>query len=227
MTPHRLEDLLRDAAAPSPDRAAVHAGDRVVSYGELVESSRALASTLRDHGAGDRARVGVMLGNEPEAIVAWFGVFEADAVVVLLNPRLTDAELVRISGAAGVTAIVVGPDDRARCRDGRPARRRSHMARVVRDGDAGAWHGDDDTDLAIVQLTSGTTGKPRPVPQTHSRMLDLMGRVVSTVGGRDAGAREDPMPNLIPVSLARRRDLQRALRVPGRGSGRAHGCVRA
>lgn len=202
MPPHRLEDLLLDTPEADADRAAVHLDERVVTRRELATSARSLSKALDEHGAGRRARVGVMLGNEPEAIAAWFGVFAADSVVVLLNPRLTDAELHRIAEETAVAAIVVGSGDLERA---------SKVAPLVIEARSLEWaaHGasvdperDPDPDLAIVQFTSGTTGKPKPVPQSHSRMLDLMGRVVSTVSKGDARAREDPMPNLIPVSLS-------------------------
>jgi acyl-CoA synthetase (AMP-forming)/AMP-acid ligase II len=59
-----------------------------------------------------------------------------------------------------------------------------------------------DRDIALVQLTSGTTGRPKPVLLRHSGVLELLQNVVATLrdGARDPS--KPPMPNLIPVSLS-------------------------
>ena len=201
MPPQRLEDLLL-ASDEETSLPAVFVDDRVVTRGDLTASAESLAAVLREHGAGARARIGVMLGNDAEAVAAWFGVFAADAVVVLLNPRLTDAELSRVASETSLAGIVTGPDDVARATAVVPLVVEGHDLEWTAHGTADDPARESDDDLAIVQFTSGTTGRPKPVPQSHSRMLDLMGRVVSTVSGGDARARAEPMPNLIPVSLS-------------------------
>jgi acyl-CoA synthetase (AMP-forming)/AMP-acid ligase II len=55
-------------------------------------------------------------------------------------------------------------------------------------------------DVALIQLTSGTTGRPKPVLLTHHGVLALLDNVVATLRtGPDAGS---PMPNLIPIPLS-------------------------
>jgi len=199
--PQRLEDLLL-ASDEESSLPAVFVGDRVVTRGDLTASAERLAAVLREHGAGARARVGVMLGNDAEAVAAWFGVFASDGVVVLLNPRLTDGELSRVASETSLAGIVTGPDDVIRATAVVPLVIEGHDLEWTAHGTADDPARESDADLAIVQFTSGTTGRPKPVPQSHSRMLDLMGRVVSTVSGGDTRARAEPMPNLIPVSLS-------------------------
>jgi acyl-CoA synthetase (AMP-forming)/AMP-acid ligase II len=65
-----------------------------------------------------------------------------------------------------------------------------------------------DDDVALVQFTSGTTGRPKPVLLTHSGVAALLDNVVARLrGGARPGAggrgpAKPPMPNLIPVSLS-------------------------
>jgi long-chain acyl-CoA synthetase len=59
--------------------------------------------------------------------------------------------------------------------------------------------------VALVQFTSGTTGRPKPVLLTHSGVVTLLDNVVAKLrgGGSGAGGRpRAPMPNLVPVSLS-------------------------
>jgi acyl-coenzyme A synthetase/AMP-(fatty) acid ligase len=61
-----------------------------------------------------------------------------------------------------------------------------------------------DDGVALIQFTSGTTGRPKPVPLRHETVLDLLYRVLGTLRGRGARnvTNRPPMPNLIPVSLS-------------------------
>ena len=72
-----------------------------------------------------------------------------------------------------------------------------------------------DRDVAFVTWTSGTTGPPKPIVQTHSGYREILGRVLSSIR-KDSGADrpnpdrpnpdrpnpDRPSPNLVPVSLA-------------------------
>ena len=58
-------------------------------------------------------------------------------------------------------------------------------------------------DTAFVTWTSGTTGPPKPILQTHSGYREILGRVLSSIRkGSAAPPPRPPSPNLVPVSLA-------------------------
>ena len=147
--------------------------------------------------------VAVMLGNNPGAIATLFAVWAAGGVHVPLNPRLADDEVGRLLGAVPPVAAVTSGE---------------HMARftalgipvLVLDGDAyrvervaprdePAAH--YDADVALVQLTSGTTGTAKPVLLTHSGVLALMDGVIGKLRGGKS-TRPSSTPNLVPVSLS-------------------------
>jgi acyl-CoA synthetase (AMP-forming)/AMP-acid ligase II len=81
-------------------------------------------------------------------------------------------------------------------------------ARTTTAGASG--HRRHDPDVALIQFTSGTTGRPKPVLLLHSGVLTLLDGVLAKLRGssRPAAATDDPvaepppMPNLIPVSLS-------------------------
>src|SRR6202034_3380501 len=57
-------------------------------------------------------------------------------------------------------------------------------------------------DTAFVTWTSGTTGEPKPILQTHPSYLKILDRVLGPLRGRPADPSRPPSPNLVPVSLA-------------------------
>jgi acyl-CoA synthetase (AMP-forming)/AMP-acid ligase II len=181
-TPSRLGDLL-DAGDPSD--AAVIGDHGTTTWGELRTLVADVEVELERAGVRPGTAVAVARPNTADAVAAWFAVWRRDAVVVPLNPRLTVDERDHVLAST------------------RPA------ARLDADG---ATPLDDPTNydlgVALVSFTSGTTGRPKPVPLRHDRVLTLMDGVLATIRGgagaaptRGAGARP-PMPNLIPVSLS-------------------------
>ena len=76
-----------------------------------------------------------------------------------------------------------------------------------------------DPDIAFVTWTSGTTGPPKAILQSHSGYLELLDRVLKPLrgdGGRQGGrprAHPEPGPG---VGCPQRRHLQRLLRPAGR-----------
>src|SRR6185503_1297360 len=66
------------------------------------------------------------------------------------------------------------------------------------DGEDRARH---EPGVALIQMTSGTTGPPKPVLLTHSAVLGLMDKVLGTLRGSGPPKRSSTA-NLIPVSLS-------------------------
>jgi long-chain acyl-CoA synthetase len=193
--------LLEPPDGSSPDDVVVHAGDRAVTRAELTERALGLCDVLRECGVEPGAPVAVMLGNRPETVAALFGVWAAGGVHVPLNPRLSDAEVRRLLDVVPPAAVVTTEEHVGRFR-GVPI--------VVSDDARWTVHGDApgapvdtyDADVALVQLTSGTTGRAKPVLLDHSGVLSLMDGVLRKVRGKGATTRRSSTPNLIPVSLS-------------------------
>lgn len=204
----RLTELLQ----PHPDdatTAAVYTATDEVSRAELHHRAGVLAAVLRDAGLQPGQAVGVSLPNGPDIVAALFGVWFAGGVYIPLNPRLSDDEVAHVL-ATDRPALIVA--------DAAPSGR-FHGLPVVLHADGGEWAapGDSvdpearayDPDVALIQFTSGTTGRPKPVLLRHSGVLELLDPVIDKLrggssgeGSGQAGERRTPMPNLIPTSLS-------------------------
>ncbi len=88
-----------------PDDVVAYAPGRVATRAELQHAATQLAAHLRDADLTGRA-VAVLMRNEPDAIAAWFGVWQAGATFVPINPRVPPAERERAIAATGVSAVV-------------------------------------------------------------------------------------------------------------------------
>jgi acyl-CoA synthetase (AMP-forming)/AMP-acid ligase II len=198
----RLGDLLFEPPGAPPDALMVHASGVDSTRAEVQARAVEVAGALV--GVGEGAAVGVMLPNSADLIATLFAVWRVGGAYVPLNPRLGQDDLAHVLATVPVAVIVTvaGYADRF------PGLRQV----VLHDGGVEPREGSGaptrfDADVALVQFTSGTTGRPKPVLLLHSGVVPLLDNVVAKLrgasGGREAAsAPAAAMPNLIPVSLS-------------------------
>jgi acyl-CoA synthetase (AMP-forming)/AMP-acid ligase II len=170
-----LSCLERAARAGEVVRFLERSEERPVSYLDLLESARAVAGGLAAIGVEPGSRVAVAVPTGPEFYHAFFGVLAAGAVPLSLPlpPRFgslrgfpseiqaslkaAKARLVLTDTAPRLSLLGLSDPPVVALPD-LPAKRALH---VDLDPDA----------LALVQLSSGTTGAPKPIPLTHRQLL--------------------------------------------------------
>ena len=101
-----LARLLADAARDFPHAPALHFEGRTMSYAELAEQAWRFAGALAGLGVTKGTRVGLILPNCPQEIVAFFATLRLGGVVVHNNPLYTQPELEHQLGDAGVEVLV-------------------------------------------------------------------------------------------------------------------------
>ncbi len=176
----------------------LHTAGQDHSLDDVRQRASAVAIALADVGAEPGMPIGVMLP-DAEVVPALFGVWRLGGAYLPLNPRLGASDLAHVLEAVepgviittgehvdrmGKRPVVVLEDGRSSLRPGTPGTRRF------------------DADVALIQLTSGTTGRPKPVLLTHSGVLPLLENVASSLQAKGDGPVRAPMPNLVPVSLS-------------------------
>ena len=196
---------LADVLDPRDDDAtsvAIYTANEEVTREELRARAEALATVLREAGLRPGQAVGVMLPNDPDIVAALFGVWFARGVYVPVNPRLSADELAHVVAEDRPAAIVARPGDEARIAEvGVPVVLAPGEGTWEATGPLDASAPSSDASVAAISFTSGTTGRPKPVPLLHDNVLGLIDGVLTKLRGR-APANKAPMPNLIPTSLS-------------------------
>lgn len=215
-----LHDYIEKTAERLPDKVALVCQKRRWTYEEIDMKSNALAHALVARGVERGDRVIVFSDNGPEAVIAFWAVLKANAVVSPLHPQtkadklayvlndcratavITEAHLAPVLADAALksphlkTAVIAGDFDRAKL----------HSLRSIVAWDEAIAQGEAsdppkrrniDVDLAAIIYTSGSTGEPKGVMLTHRNMLTAAASIVSYLGT----VQEDVLLGVLPLSF--------------------------
>jgi len=106
LTPVRF---VRYAQEQYPDNTAVVCGDQRFTYTQFETRVSRLAGALRDCAVRPGDRVAFLTLNCHRLLEAYYGVLEAEAVLLPLNIRLTPQELAYILNDSGATVLFLDP----------------------------------------------------------------------------------------------------------------------
>lgn len=173
-----IATLLRRAAADHAGQVALRldgAGDAEIRYAHYAAQAARFAGHLRAEGLQPGQRVGAYLPNCLEYLIAFLGTWQAGGVAVPLNSMFPEAALKHAVLDSGLTHLLVLPSDVDRLEallgDACPV--------LLTTGEGGGFAAacahapfEDvvprlDGDDALIMYTSGSTGVPKGVRQTH------------------------------------------------------------
>lgn len=106
-----LSRLLHRSAKRFPKRTAVIAGDVILSYRFLLDEVLRFANGLRGLGVSKGSRVMLMLSNSPHIVIAYYGILEVGAIVVMANPLAVEEEVVRQAEQVGAEVLVTAENN--------------------------------------------------------------------------------------------------------------------
>lgn len=98
--------LLQHAAKTLPHREAVRYGELRWSFAELNQDALACAAMLQRLGVRPGDRVGILLPNVPEYIIAANGIWRAGAVAIAISPLMVAEEVGRLLRATDCRYVV-------------------------------------------------------------------------------------------------------------------------
>src|SRR4051812_44638081 len=105
-----LQQLLTKSAARYPEKTAVWARGRSLTYRELDERSNQLAHLLVERGIEKGDRIGIYFPKCVESLVAMLGIVKAGAVYVPLDPSAPADRVGYIISNCGIRALVTRED---------------------------------------------------------------------------------------------------------------------
>ena len=193
--PGSIVQALLNAASVSPGQPALHFGDRIWTYQDLLDGAAAWAGGLQRWGLQPDDRVALFLDNNPAFVTAYLGIHMAGGIAVLVNTQYRQVELRHILSDADVRLCITDPlrlPELARIEQDIPALEAiivaaqpggnscadDGLSRVPRltaqevcsstgmsDGRA-----PDPEAIALIIYTSGTTGRSKGAMLTHQNM---------------------------------------------------------
>jgi len=206
LTPIRF---LRYAGEQFPDDLAIVCGDHRFTYAQFADRAARLAGALMAEGARRGDRVAFLSTNCHRLLEAYYGVLEADCVLLPLNVRLAPAELSYVLNDAGARFLFVEqallPLAEAFRRDV-PGIERLYLLDGAPQADwlspgtyeelvatSAPFHRElmevDENAVAELFYTSGTSDTPRGVMLTHRNIyLHALLVIASTRTSRDVAA---------------------------------------
>ncbi|WP_188206357.1 long-chain-fatty-acid--CoA ligase [Alkalibacillus aidingensis] len=101
-----LQSYLEESATNYPDKSAIYFMGKELSFREVYESAKKLASYLQGLGLEKGDRVGIMLPNTPQSVISYYGVLMAGGVVVQTNPLYTERELAYQMKDSGAKVLI-------------------------------------------------------------------------------------------------------------------------
>ena len=179
--PSSLVEMFRQSVERSPEvEALVELGGERVSYREFWDRSARVAGGLRDRGLQRGERVGILLGNGNDWAYAFWGIQMLGAVAVPINTRFAEPEIDYVITDSGASFVF---------RPGEP----------LPDGEPVVVDDLQQSDLAAIFYTSGTTGFPKGAMTSHENFLSNCETCRRVIGyPEDVGS---DLRNLISVPM--------------------------
>ncbi len=199
-----IANLLQRSARVYGDRPALWHGDTLLhDYRSLARRAASLAAYLHlRHQVGPGDRVLIYAQNTPEYLEALYAIYWAGAVPVPVNFKLHSKEVAYIVADAGPAAVLVSNGlAEAALTAGVP--RPALLVFGSADYLQAVQHAPmllqerQPDDLASLFYTSGTTGRPKGVMQTHRNLLAMTACYFTDV---DDVCAEDAMVYAAPMS---------------------------
>jgi long-chain acyl-CoA synthetase len=192
-----------EIASRNADRIAVVDGGGATAYGVLLGYIAELAADLRERGVAPGDRVGLLLPNSLDFVVAYFAALFAGAILVPLNDRYQEREIRYFLERCGVRVLITRRDHDPLCRRVLGADGRVELLTMDERLDRPPALSSplsapplEPTDPVMFQFSSGSTGAPKRIARNHANLLFELESLVNTLGIR----KEDRFLGAAPFS---------------------------
>lgn len=194
-----LQTLLENSARRWPAKTALVCGAARVSYADIDAQANRAARALQTLGVARGDRVVVFLDNSVEAVVAFFAVLKADAVVVPVNATTKAEKLARLIADCDARALITAQArlDALGAYVSVPALSTPWEDTLAAHAPTPPATANIDLDLACLIYTSGTTGQPKGVMHSHQGLVSVTRSIVQYLDARE----DDVVLSVLPLSF--------------------------
>ena len=160
-----IPELIRAAVDDAGDKVWLLTHDGELTYAQMLARVERAASALRATGVQRGDRVLTTPRNTADYLLSWFALMEVGAIQVPVNPKSSEAEVAGFVQQVDPALVVTDPDLAPLV----PAAALSVdvAALYEHEPDGQGPAALDETDVAVMIPTSGTTGRSKLVMQTH------------------------------------------------------------
>ncbi|UXR79076.1 MULTISPECIES: o-succinylbenzoate--CoA ligase [unclassified Staphylococcus] len=160
-----MESWLIQRVKKTPNAIAVETEHQQLSFQQLFEIALQYGSGLTM--LNDK-RLGLLVDNSLESLALIHGAWLFNIEIALINNRLTDEEIIKQMKSIDVKTIIVSDKYQSRCRKTQLSQQFQCLTSSdVLDYEATSDSPEfDETAIASIMFTSGTTGTQKAVPQT-------------------------------------------------------------
>ena len=192
-----LSDILDATVIEIPDSPATVFLGAELTFRDIKTRADAFATALTRLGIGHGDRVGIMLPNCPQYMIAAFAILRLGAIVVNVNPTYTAREVLEVAGDSGMRVVLtldrlapIWAEVRSRtavehvivttlaeysAEQASPPRCDGALTFTEMIADTGEGERPrvsiSSSDVAVLQYTGGTTGAPKAAMLTHGNLF--------------------------------------------------------
>ncbi|MFD8417736.1 AMP-binding protein, partial [Streptomyces sp. NPDC059650] len=171
-----LPELFAAQAARTPDAVALVCGDTELTYRQLLTAADAMAYRLTGLGVTPGDAVGLFLNRSLEYVVAMLGVLKAGGTYVPLDARQPQERLAWILRDTGAALLLTDPAAGAPAAGfaaGLDVLPVPTVAELLQSDAPGTTVAVPPDQAAYVMYTSGSSGTPKGVVNTHRNVVEL------------------------------------------------------
>ncbi|HLW17383.1 MAG TPA: AMP-binding protein [Actinomycetota bacterium] len=207
--PHNLARLAEDSFAKLGDRESLLFEGNWYRTGDLFDRSRRLGAGFTELGIAPGDRVVVFMANSPDVGIAYNGLWRAGAAITPAIFLLPPDELRHVVSHSGARAVITSPEFLGTVKaatEGLPDLKWIISSGPEQDGaiplssletaEPAPIVDRDDTDLAALLYTGGTTGRAKGVMLSHENLF------VTARASHEHGFRSDINRTIVPLPLS-------------------------
>ncbi len=150
-----------------PDRVAIETTSKKMTFAEMMKAAGAVAEVLSEQEAGEQSRFGVAMTRNEEAFIVMLAAWLLGATALIVDFRARASERSKLAEALGLDFFV--EDRPAPGSDGYPALRIdvAALCEGLDQRPLPSPPGTDASPIAVIGVSSGTSGTPQPVALSH------------------------------------------------------------